>query len=157
MGLLDFLFRARARSTPAPRAMSNKAPAEQSGDSASEAWCDLPIVGEGYYQDALLRICGGYTRDGHQLQTRARLVPEPSNPYDANAIRVEIDGETVGHLKRDHAALYTKRLMDEGRAGEILDVRAYISGGWRTNQHDRGCFGVQLERPWPLKRRAANT
>ncbi|WP_374571571.1 HIRAN domain-containing protein [Phenylobacterium sp.] len=156
MGLLNFLFGKRGASKSAARMAPKKlAPKQRTENASKEAWCDLPIVGESKYQDALLRICGGYTRDGHQLRTRAQLVPEPSNPYDKNAIRVDIDGQTVGYLKRDHAARYAKRLAEEGLSGEILDVRAYITGGWRTNQHDKGFFGVQLETPWPLKRGAA--
>jgi len=154
MGLLDLLFGKRTSSKSVSGVAAKKPSPAKSADEGSAAWCDLPIVGESNYQDALSRICGGYTRDGHQLHTRASLVPDPSNPYDANAIRVAIDGQTVGYLKREHAARYTKRLLDEGRSGEVLDVRAYISGGWRTNQHDSGHFGVQLEKPWPLKRRA---
>lgn len=154
MGLLDLLFGKRTDSKSASGVASKKPRPKQSSEPTSDAWCDLPIVGESNYQDALSRICGGYTRDGHQLHTCASLVPEPSNPYDENAIRVDIDGQTVGYLKREHAARYVKRLTEEGLAREVLEVRAYITGGWRTNQHDRGHFGVQLERPWPLKRRA---
>lgn len=156
MGLLDLLFGNRAGSKSAlEMPLKSPAPKRRAEKANGEAWCDLPIVGESNYQDALSRICGGHTRDGHQLHTRARLVPDPSNRYDQNAIRVDIDGQTVGYLKREHAARYTKRLMEEGLTGEVLDVRAYVSGGWRTNQHDKGHFGVQLETPWPLKRRAA--
>jgi hypothetical protein len=120
--------------------------------TASDARCDFPIVGESRFQDALSTICGGHNWAGQHFYTRARIVPEPTNPHDPNAVRVEIQGRPVGYLGRDHAAKYVKRLAEEGRSAEVVEVCAYINGGWRTNQHDQG----SLEKPWPLKRRATH-
>ena len=162
MRLLELIFgkavrpKSKQSSLRAART-SEPPPPTRSRRATEDAWCDLPIVGESNYQQALSDLCGGHSRGGHQLHARAELVPEPSNRYDENAVRVDIDGRTVGYLKRDHAARYVKRLLEDGRSGEVLNVRAYITGGWRTNQHDEGHFGVQLETPWPLKRRAAKT
>jgi len=56
------------------------------------------VAGESHYQDALRAISGqGEIRH----DTEARLIPEPDNPHDANAVRVEIDGAKVGYLPRD--------------------------------------------------------
>src|SRR4051812_31164097 len=98
MGWLNFVFGKRASSKSASGLAPENPSPRQSASQTSATWCDLPIVGESNYQDALSRLCGGYTRDGHQLHTRASLVPEPSNPYDKNAIRVDIDAQTVGYL-----------------------------------------------------------
>ena len=51
-------------------------------------------MGESLYQPALRRITGG--RDFHGDFTQAMavsavLVPEPDNPHDRNAVRVDID------------------------------------------------------------------
>jgi SWI/SNF-related matrix-associated actin-dependent regulator of chromatin subfamily A3 len=44
-----------------------------------------------------------------------KFVREPSNPYDANAVRVEnIRSEKVGHLRRELVAEIAA-LMDGGR------------------------------------------
>ena len=54
-------------------------------------------------------------RDGDRLQ----LVREPDNPYDANAVRVQWRGRTLGYLpRRDNAAV--ARQLDRGAA---LDAR----------------------------------
>lgn len=162
MKWLDLLLRRRAKATL--RETGSKKPFGANGSAApatkartkrtpENPWCDFPIVGESNYQDALSQICGGRTRDGHQIHTRAQLVPEPSNPHDCNAVRVDIDGFRVGYLKRETATKYVARLLEHGRSGEVVDVRAYISGGWDRSQYDKGQFGVQIERPWPLKRR----
>ena len=59
----------------------------------------MSVVGESHYQPALQHITGG--RDCHGDFTKAVavsavLVPEPTNPYDRNAVRVDIDRMTVG-------------------------------------------------------------
>lgn len=53
----------------------------------------------------------------------AQLVPEPQNPHDPNAIRVAVDGKTVGYVARDNTA----RISDIVRRG--LTVKANITGG----------------------------
>src|ERR1700694_5567755 len=63
----------------------------------------VKVVGESYYQDALLRICGGKTADSQHLAVTATLQPEPLNPYDPNAVAVYIHGLQVGHLARTDA------------------------------------------------------
>ena len=32
-----------------------------------------------------------------------RLVPEPKNPHDKNAVRVDVDGLPIGYIPRDKA------------------------------------------------------
>jgi hypothetical protein len=59
----------------------------------------LGVVGEGSYQDNLDRISGGKTEDGPTTAEHTAIMkPEPTNPYDQNAIAVTIDGATVGYL-----------------------------------------------------------
>ena len=105
------------------------------------------IVGESNYQDALLNIAGGHNRAGHEIECQAELRPEPNNPYDSNAVAVFIDGRKVGYLGRDVAADYLTRLAETGAAGATVRCNAKIVGGWRTNQHDSGHFGVRLGLP----------
>ena len=59
---------------------------------------DLEVVGESAYQDVLWIICGGRKGDQIRCPTVAVLVPEPTNPYDANAISVLIDGSNKGRI-----------------------------------------------------------
>ena len=64
---------------------------------------DLEVVGELAYQDALWRLSGATLGDRIRRQIVAVLVPEPTNPYDSNAIAVQIDGQVIGYLPRDTA------------------------------------------------------
>lgn len=109
------------------------------------------IVGESHCQAALSNICGGHNREGHWLETVADLALEPTNPYDENAVMVTISGEKVGYLSRDDAPKYLEALREAGFDGQRVKVAAKIVGGWRTNQHDAGHFGVKLAMPWPVK------
>lgn len=109
------------------------------------------IVGESHCQAALSNICGGHNREGHEFETIADLSPEPSNPFDKNAVMVSISGDKVGYLSRDDAPKYLAALRDAGFDGQRAKVAAKIVGGWRTNQHDSGHFGVKLAMPWPVK------
>jgi hypothetical protein len=105
----------------------------------SSSMVDLPngdrfeIVGESYHQNVLNVLCGGKCEEGHQLLCHAVLVPESRNPHDANAVRVEIGGHTVGHLSRSDAATYRRRF---GTAHGKCD--AVIVGGWDRGNGDEG-------------------
>lgn len=109
------------------------------------------VVGESHCQDALSAICGGHNREGHEMEVVAQLVPEPRNRFDPNAVMVMIDGHKVGYLMRDDAPRYLRALEAVNCDGETASVRAKIVGGWRTNQHDAGHFGVRLALPWPVR------
>jgi len=61
------------------------------------------VVGESYYQDAFVAICGEPSLDGVNVQTTASLMHEPQNEHDRNAISVWVEGRKVGHLPREKA------------------------------------------------------
>ena len=64
----------------------------------------------------------------------AVLVPEPSNPY-VNAVRVDIESQTVGYLERSDASTYLPgllRLMAE-RTGPIGLAGVIVGGGQRRD------------------------
>ncbi len=104
---------------------------------------DLDVVGESYYQDALVRIAGPHTEDGRRVKVSAVLYLEPDNPHDRNAIRVEINGETVGHVSRELAPDLRKELISQGaRSGHRVGVDAIIVGG-RIGES----YGVWLDVP----------
>jgi hypothetical protein len=101
------------------------------------------VVGEARYQDALSRIVGGHNREGHGHECVALLVPEPSNKYDPNAVQVVIGGEPVGYIPKEA----TVRIHAASASFGALACQARIDGGWKTNQHDAGHFGVKLAIP----------
>ena len=68
----------------------------------------LEVVSESPYQEKLWQL----VRSRADLTERVRveilavLVPEPDNPYDANAVGVWIDRLKVGYLSRNDAQHY---------------------------------------------------
>lgn len=109
------------------------------------------IVGESHYQAALEDICGPKCEEGYHYSCSANLIPEPTNSYDRNAIRVDIDGRTVGYLRRDDAAKFKEDMANLGKAGYPAACLAVIVGGWDRGDGDEGHFGVKLDIAWPLK------
>ena len=119
-------------------------------DSASPEFRDLAgpgkyavrVAGTSRYQAALLALCGNQrSRAAKPRKVTAQLWREPNNPHDPHAVRVAIDGETVGYLPRDLAPVFNE--LTAGR-GEVFRVKAMIVGGWK-NERDEGTFGVRLD------------
>ena len=77
---------------------------------------------------------------GHQRNIEAQLIPEPKNPHDKNAVRVEIAGQTVGYLSKENALRYATAfgLKTSTTCG------ALITGGWKR-KGSTGHYGVTLD------------
>jgi hypothetical protein len=102
---------------------------------------DLAIVGESHYQQHLERLVGRRHPEGVQIECEAELYLEPNNPYDPNAVRVDIGGQAVGYLARELAPQMRALLGRSGLGpGARVGVRAVIVGG-RTGQS----YGVWLD------------
>ena len=150
------LFRRQPTAAVVRNELLTRTTAEVPREPANPAGLTMPvcvdygvdIVGESHYAEALERIAGGRTEDG-TVRGRdellvAALVPQPSNPYDPNAIAVEIEGELVGHLCRDDAVRLgpmIKRVIVE-RGAAICACN--LKGGWDRGRSDRGNIGVVL-------------
>ena len=96
----------------------------------------LEVVGESHYQDALRLVLNDSGPEVHAL-----LVPEPENPYDANAVAVWANGHKVGHLGREDAEVFqpiVQNLMDE--LGPIA-VGGRVVGGSK----DKPSLGIWLD------------
>lgn len=106
------------------------------------------IVGESNYQKALDRITGGKTEYGHELEITAEIILDDGNPYDDKAVRIDIDGRTVGYLTRKDARKYRKWLDKQGApSGVVVECAALIRGGWDRGKDDKGHYGVRLDLP----------
>jgi DNA polymerase-3 subunit epsilon len=96
----------------------------------------LAVVGESHYQPALHRAARGAAAgsdfDQH-LPVVAVLVPEPENPHDPYAVRVEIvtgaHAETAGYLCRSDARAYQATLLALRDAGYVGSCPGRITGG----------------------------
>lgn len=73
------------------------------------------IVGEMHHQQELTRVFNLTSGATSVRSRKAALVPEPQNPYDANAVAVVVRGEVIGYLKRNVAATYSAPLQRLGR------------------------------------------
>src|SRR5438034_2000020 len=94
----------------------------------------VQVVGEAYRQAEVASVAGGVGTDGPiRTEHIAALIPEPTNQYDSNAIKVDIDGHHVGYLARDLAVAYGPIVRWLQRRGRYLGVRAHLYAGW-----DRG-------------------
>ena len=100
--------------------------------SAMDGYGYLAVVGESQYQPVLEQIA-----QRGRIHW-AKLVPEPGNAFDTNAVMVEIDGQTVGYLSRGEARRYQRRLLP---LAAPIEVPAKLIGGTR----DKPSFGVVLD------------
>lgn len=145
-GLLSRLF-TRSSVEPTPSA-TTVAATLYDGDET------LEVVGESHYQDALWAIVGGRRLDRVRYETYALLIPDPENPYDANAIEVLIDGQLVGFLSRVDAVSYRPgllKLISESPTPLIALHAVVVGGGQRADglghlgvflDHDPADFGL---------------
>ena len=106
----------------------------------------LACVGESHYQEAFERICGPRNEDGENREVTATLSLEDSNPYDSDAVRIEVHGRPVGYLNRQDARTYRELLSVTG-CSDTLECRGLIRGGWYRTQKDRGHYGIWLDLP----------
>ena len=107
----------------------------------------VDVVGESYCQDALEYICGGRTQYDVYKRVKATLIPEDGVPFDDNAVRVEIEGRTVGYLNKSESKQYRERLRDAGFWGILTTCRATVLGGGEPRDDYMGYYGVSLQLP----------
>ncbi len=73
----------------------------------------------------------------------ARLVHEDGNSHDPLAIRVDVDGHTVGYHTRAAARIYRRWLAAQGGAGRTATCSAVIVGGWKHRAQGPGALRGQ--------------
>ena len=109
----------------------------------------LQVQGESNYENNIEEICGYVDEDEgiDQDDFIARLILEDNNPYDpGNAVRVDIDGKTVGYLAKPAAKAYRKRLEELGLSDVIGECYASIKGGFiKRSTGEQADFGIRLD------------
>lgn len=105
----------------------------------SSGYFDLGIVGESFHQDELMPL--RISQRGRPFEVR--LVPEPENPYDANAVAIQVakSGALIGHLSREEAARYQPHLLRLAAAGLVVTCKGRTGGG----DPERPTIGVWLD------------
>lgn len=94
------------------------------------------IVGEQSYQNNLKKIAGPKEEESKFFECYAKVSSEPFNQYDKNAVKVEINGLTVGYLSKSEAAKLSGKMVNK-------TVPAVIDGGW-FDADGEGSYGVKL-------------
>lgn len=99
-------------------------------------WDDMEVSGEAYYRDGIANVFRSLGRaEGGVTMQMAHLVPEPTNKYDPNAVRVVILGQQVGHVPQENSRAVARACKPLGR-GEVAAVSARVwarndDGTWR--------------------------
>ena len=97
-------------------------------------WCAVAGTVAGDRQGALKKL---EARPGSTLE--ARLVPEPDNPHDSNAVAVYIRGEQVGYLPRDPQPPQSRPPADL----PVCEARL-VGGDWQDIPDPDRHLGVRL-------------
>ena len=103
----------------------------------------LAVVGESNYR-ADIEFAVGCRPEGHHDVVDAVLIWEPTNPYDENAIAVQVAGRTCGYISRADSQRY-RPVMEWCRdEGFLPIVRADVRGGGQQGDGSWMEFGIKL-------------
>ena len=106
------------------------------------------VVGASIYRSALERLCGVDLQAWHGRKLKAILVPEYGSPNKDDAVRVEINGRTVGYLPGDAAFECCRRLRASGSAVVRGQCRARITVlSQRQRKRYSEEFAIHLDLP----------
>jgi hypothetical protein len=79
-----------------------------------------------------------------------KIVPEPTNPYDRNALAVHVAHGGmiyhVGYVPRDIAAVVAVYLDGESLIAKVVEV----TGGFETREGDTASLGLRVMVEFPL-------
>lgn len=107
----------------------------------------VEVVGVSNYQPAIEAAARAREEGARTLTTEAVLVLEDDNPHDANAVKVQIGGRTVGYLNRENARRYRSDLETAGLPRIVARCRARVVGGFARDDGQRATYGVRLDLP----------
>ncbi len=139
MGLLSRLFGQRS-----PR-KEEQIPAAYMFLPRGDGEGAVQVVGESNYQDSLRWAANGTNTEGpNNPRVYAEVIPEPSNRYDSNAVRIQVGGRLVGYLARADAVVYQPLLLPHSAAGRIPACEARIKGGYTTDDGFQASLGIEL-------------
>jgi len=102
----------------------------------------VPVVGVTFHQETLQIICGNKCEEGVPIYKQAIIIPENDNPDDPNAVRIEIGGESIGHLSRHNATVWRGKMISEKRSGEVMCLAQIV---WDRGYIAEGSYGVLLD------------
>lgn len=106
---------------------------------------NFKIIGEAAFQENLLHIAGRKQEKATCMKLNAVIQAEPTNQFDAEAVRVQINGYTVGYFDRQTAMDFKTTLAARQIAPTTkFKAGASIVGGWKDHKSE-GDFSVYLD------------
>lgn len=127
-----------------------------------EGWFATEVVGESNYFESIRKISRSVEGE---LFTSAVLIHEMNNRHDKNAVRVDVDGQTVGYIGREDAPDFAKAVDFTTAMGRtfVVDAKVWWGGDYGSVQLDCGepsfavCVNAELidegSLVWPVGRR----
>lgn len=105
---------------------------------------DYDLVAEKTYREHLTALIKKHKAqaDG-ELFLEAYLVPEPTNPFDPNAIQVLIENKPVGYIPKNDCAEF----LEVFEANNLMAMRVNARIGWDRNSPSP-LIGVRLDFDW---------
>lgn len=108
----------------------------------------LHVVGESHYRENLEKV-SNYLGEAEGINVDdfiARLYFEDESSHNSRtAVRVEIDGLTIGHLSTLTASIYRFRLEQLGLGRIVGECYASIRGGFARRDGEYTDFSVRLD------------
>lgn len=80
-----------------------------------------------------------------RLSSQVKLIPEPKNQYDPNAMRVEVAGVHIGYIKSGSCS-QVKRLLADGARVELSEIH-YGPAKWTYEDDDGQVRIAKRNRP----------
>ncbi len=102
----------------------------------------LGLAGESHYFDAISKAVQRRTGEHSAI---AEIIREPDNKFDANAVRAEINGRTVGYIPRELAPSF-HQLLSYGKSIEkriFVPCRVWIS----DEEESYGSVSLDIDDP----------
>ena len=125
---------------------------------------ETEVRGESHYQNAIAACVDASVVEQSsdlacQAEFEARLVREPENRHDANAVAVtSVGARTLGHLPRELAIVFAPTLDRIGALAAVqCRARAYGAGIIRRARGISGSGWICLTRPTSPRRSASST
>jgi len=107
----------------------------------------VEITTVGQHLANLKKICGRRTADCINRKIEAYLTLE-NNKYSDHAVRVSIEGYTVGYLPSASAVELRHALTGAGLGkSTVLECAAHIRGTWDKECREQSNYGVWLDLP----------
>lgn len=106
---------------------------------------DTNVVGEQHYLKTIADLLKGESK----VILDALLILDDKNPYDKNAVKVNIENQHVGYLSRELAVTFRKYLKKLERPTASVRCRAKLTQS-PPRENNKKYFDVYLDLPDPL-------